>query len=501
MTPKLIFDRTRGGGARRRGTGYVMIELAIVIALSTLLAVWKAPQQVREVEDAGMDAVGVYMQVLNSAVEKYNLSNHNALSNSQPVAGFVNSMAPTIEELRTAKYISNPSFPTAITKQNIPVAIKIIPQNCPGVNCQLFGVSYATQAMTFGTNNVRYDLVARFLQAAGGSGASAPYTNGGNLVSSIFNVPNPNGNVPGTIAIGTYLDEGLYQRFVQIRDTRDPDLQGNLSVAGNLNIGGSSQFGGPVTVNNTLSTTGDVDVNKCIRLQKDGRAGFNCFDPMEMPSGWDGGVRTWDVAATGSVLTTEDPKGWSGPNTPGKWSVMSRDSEAYMQTSGRMVGNRLIPSGLFTPGSACSDAGAVARSTDTGSGGMLVVCSGSAWAPLVSISSVGAGCSTNGAAGVTPGGVSLTCVGNQWMSAVDREGKWSVQDSIVVMNGWNIGKPGCGSGGVPKIFSIPQAIDTRGNASNFTASDQGSYWNISLTDGTGAGVSSQSLAQIGCWYQ
>jgi type II secretory pathway pseudopilin PulG len=395
-------------GSIRRSRGFLLLELGAVIALSTMLVIWQAPEQVRAVEDAGMDAVGVYMQVLNNAVDQYALANHNALASGTPVPGFANAMAPTIPELKAAHYIPNPTFPTTITRQNIPVAVKIIPQNCPGPNCQLFGVSYATQPLTLNSPNVRWDLVARYLQAAGGSGAASQYKNPSNLVSAVFNVPNPNGPVGGTIAIGTYLDQGLYDRFVQIKDTRDPDLQGNLTVAGNVKIGG------PTTINNSLSTTGPVSVNNCVTLNPNGQAGFNCLNPGDIPAGYSGGVRAQDVVSSGNILSSDVPSAFNGSN--GNYALMSDNSggQAVIQTSGKVQGDRLIPTGAYIPGSACAEKGAVGLSTAAASGGVLVVCSGSQWTSLSTVASPGGPCPINGAGAVDGTGAQLYCLNNKW---------------------------------------------------------------------------------------
>jgi hypothetical protein len=510
-------------GKARRARGFALVELAAVIALSTLLVAWKAPQLVRDVEDASMDSVGVYMQVLNRAVEKYNLSNHAALASGAPVAGFADPMAPTIAELRTARYLANPEFPTTITRQAIPVAVRIVPQNCPGADCQIFGVSYATAPMTFGTNNTRYDLVARFLQASAGAGAASSSSDPGIIRSAAFNVPNPNGAVGGTIAIGTYVDEGLYQRFVQIQDTRDPDLQGNLTVAKNvnvhqdLNVGGNAVVqgattlngpltandvlvnqsltsNGPVQINNTLTTTGDARVG-CVKLQAgDGRGGFNCLDPNDVPAGWGGGVRAWDVVAGGSVGSGErTPSGWQ------KMNYMSRDAtEAFVHSDGRVEAPRVVPMGVYAPLSGCNLDGAIGKSSY--GAGSLVVCSGATWLPLVTVA-YQTWCPTNGSLGVNAAGDSVVCQNNQWMSTRDRMGKWSVQDEQMVRSEWGVGKPACGSGGQSMIYAVPQSISTNGTAySTFSATDYGGYWIVHLLDQFGAPTDSWALVQAGCWY-
>lgn len=540
-------------GSIRRRRGFLLLELAVVIALSTMLVMWDAPQQVHAVEDAGMNAVGVYMQVLNNAVDQYALANHNALASGAPVAGFANPMKPTIPEMIAAKYISNPTFPTTITRQNIPVAIEIVPQNCPGANCQLFGVSYATQSLNFGTPHIRWDLVAQYLEAAGGSGAASQYTNPSKLISPVFNVPNPNGAVPGTIAIGTYLDEGLYQRFVQIQDTRDPDLQGNLTVAGKVTVGG------PTTIKNSLNVAGPVSVNSCITLMPNGQGGFSCMNPSDLPPGYAGGVRSQDVVSSGNILTSDVPSAFTGNN--GNYALMSENDggEAVVQTSGKVAGNRLVPTGAYTPGTACSEKGAVALSSAAATGGVLVVCSGTQWIALSTVASAGGACPTNGAVAEDATGAELYCFNNTWTSmsafippatawaACSVEGaigyavvtpgsetsamicranpldifntlRWfPLQDltsnlmfvgAYEVYNNSTIGKPTCPAQPGESPISVPELLPkdestSDGGFSRF-AIDNGTSWTIQLLNGHGqplsGGTETDAILEVYCYY-
>ena len=123
-----------------------------------------------------------------------------------------------------------------------------------------------------GTTEPRYDLVAAYLSSPGAAGAGAASQIGAETVlrSANFTVPNPVVGQPGgIIAIGTYLDDGIYANFVRVQDTRDPDLLGKLTVAGDItgkmSVGTSDSVAACLRA--ALTNTGQIIANSsaCIR--------------------------------------------------------------------------------------------------------------------------------------------------------------------------------------------------------------------------------------------
>ena len=123
-----------------------------------------------------------------------------------------------------------------------------------------------------GTTEPRYDLVAAYLSSPGAAGAGAASQIGAETVlrSANFTVPNPVVGQPGgIIAIGTYLDDGIYANFVRVQDTRDPDLLGKLTVGGDItgkmSVGASDSVAACLRA--ALTNTGQIIANSsaCIR--------------------------------------------------------------------------------------------------------------------------------------------------------------------------------------------------------------------------------------------
>jgi hypothetical protein len=111
------------------------------------------------------------------------------------------------------------------------------------------------------------------------------------------------------------------------------------------------------------------------------------------------------------MLNTDAPAGWSLASG-GKWTAITQDaSEAVLQTTGRVAGNRLIPTGSYAPGSTCSEPGAVGRSS-TGPTG--VMCSSSIWTPLATVASAGSSCPVDGRGAVDSNGLQLYCFKGTW---------------------------------------------------------------------------------------
>ncbi|MCR6481019.1 hypothetical protein NU688_33015 [Variovorax sp. ZS18.2.2] len=416
---KLRVPRAR---ARQSGVSILSVLLSLVIIATITAGQIEARQLEQRVTSGRLQ--GDVLNLIKDAVNNYTMENYPALQMNLPVAkagttlaaGATNgqSFAPTIANLVSMEYL--PAGTSAVAQLNSGVyriVLSRIPAGCTGTACNISGAVYIDQPIrTPGTTNIAGVPVGAIIEKVGGDVLVAMATNPGNLVGiNGMTLPNPLGTSEGVVGARVGFGASGFGRFLVLNDPRDPNFQGNLTLRQNLTIGGASTFNGPVTVNNTLKTTGAVDVNNCIRLQPDGRGGFNCLDPNDLPPGWAGGVRATDVVASGSVMASDNPAGWS-PTAPGKWTVITRDAtEAYVQTSGRVAANRLIPTGIYVPGSACSEPGAVGRSS-TGATG--VMCSNSIWTPLATVAAAGGTCPVDGQGAVDAQGRQLYCFNGTW---------------------------------------------------------------------------------------
>lgn len=514
--------------------GFTLIEMTVVIFLSTLLALLATPAIVRYTEESGMVSTGVYMSVMKGALESYNLHNHEALANSLPVVGFVTPLAPTIPELIAAKYIASPGFPT-ITPQRQQVRTTVSLANCPGPNCKIFSTAYTTTPLLYtGTIEPRYDLVAAYLASPGAAGAGAASQLGseGVLRSANFSVPNPVAGAPGgIIAIGTYLDDGIYANFVRVQDTRDPNLLGKLTVAGNITGKASvgTTDGVAACLRAALTNTGTVIANStaCItRAFLDGNTGqAGVADAAGatrvLLDGTTGGLASFDGAGRNAAGVRYDGFGKSVVYSD---SLQNTTGSAKLFENGVVQGVRgdfqsITINNAAVAGAACVVPNEVVRST-VGVTPILLICSGGIWrsGAGAEVASALSACTISGAPGISPGGVGQICEGGIWIPNTQRFGRFAATDNFAnVRHGDIMAKPVCAAGGVPKIYFSPQGLvnsdllvapGVTQSISNFRideAASPGNYTAV-IDDTVGFGAPAGNplpgygLAVTGCFY-
>ena len=430
---RTLSPRFRGKSLQK---GFFLTELMAATAIAAILAIVAAPAIVWKAEEAGMEATGVYMGAIRGGMERYQFENWLALQDNTPITGFVDPYQPTITELRTARYLASPNFPT-LTPQRSPVEVSLIPQNCPGQFCQILGVAYATQPL------------ASYLASpgAGGFGGAAHYGNGAELRHAQFRVPNPvSGQPEGIISIGSYLDTAVYNAFVRRGDPRNTTLNGGLELNGlmpsgeTLDVNGPSSFEGTATFNSRIGVRDSVS-SRAVGLTEVATPGTPCSAPGDVPAITNGaGAIVTDAAATtlkassngGIVMCT------GGPN--------------------------------------------------------------SVWVTVAQAANVNGACTVNGSTAVSPTGVVLYCSNGQFITQNQRFGRFALSDTVYVQNGSSVSKPVCPSGGSPRIFIDQGAIDASFLRSNFQVGDSGVSWLISNTDGSGNALLGDAIASVGCIF-
>ncbi len=415
--------------SRHAQAGVTILGALLALVIFAIVAKGQLDGRQQEQRITAGRLQGDVLNLMKDAVNNYALENYPGLqadlavskmgTTLAPGAADGQSMSPTIANLIAMGYVTPGSSSVAqLNSGRYRVRLSKTPAGCVGVACNVTGTVYIDQPIRApGTTNIAGVQVGAIVDKVGGDVLVALGNNPANLVGiNGATIPNPLGVSEGVVGARVGFGASGFGRFLVINDPRDPNFQGNLTVRQNLAIGGTSTFTGPVTVNNTLKTTGNLDVNNCIKLQRDGRGGFNCLDPNDLPAGWSGGVRATDVVAGGSLMSAENPAAWS-PTAPGKWTVITRDTaEAIVQTTGRVAANRLIPTGNYAPGSACTEPGAVGRSSLGPTG---VMCSNSIWTPLAVVAAAGGACPVDGQGAVDSQGRQLYCFNGTWNLMLD----------------------------------------------------------------------------------
>lgn len=402
----------RLAGLAHRERGFAITELMLAIAVVTVMGVYAASEYRNKMEEAAAAGAATYLDRIANAAEGHALLHFNEYANGSAVPGLSNPLRPTLAELRTAGRLPT-SFPihngALPTRQNVEVLVDRL--NCPGSGCQVRVLACTMTPLSMGGGATRFDLASTVVQNLNGRGAQSLQGSGGILRGGTLTMANPYGTIEGIVCATSSIDTALYERFVRIGDTRDPNLQGPLTVAG------------PTTINNTLSTTGDTSTGNCARiLAATGRAGFGCAHPNDVPAGWTGGVRAPDAVAN-RVLASDNPAGFTGSN--GNYAYMGvSGGVAEVRTSGRAAADRLTPTGSYAPGSACSaaDEGALARNANASG---LVTCLSGTWRSLGTRANAGDACSPDGSVATSSTDIQLVCVGGRYlgMNEIVRPGR------------------------------------------------------------------------------
>jgi prepilin-type N-terminal cleavage/methylation domain-containing protein len=247
----------------RPARGFTLIELAVVLSISALLIILVMNKVKQWNEDALAGQAADYMLKAGGALDKYTAVNRTELANSgaaaviaQPIcaaltartgANIANPLTPTLAELKTGNCLGAYTL-APLTQLRQAVATNITRTNCPGVNCQILSYVYTTTPLTYGGTEPRFDLVAAFIKETKGAGASSKFGAEGTITSATYSTPNPvtlpsGAAAGGVIAVSKQFEQNLYDTFVQIGDTRDPNLQGNLTVAGKVILAGTANEG------------------------------------------------------------------------------------------------------------------------------------------------------------------------------------------------------------------------------------------------------------------
>jgi len=260
----------------QRQKGVALLEMAVAAAIAAMLAIWAASLLVNRAEDARAEATGRWLLVIRSAAIDMLLTHFDALAGMGPVpAGYADLHAPSLAELRQGGYLAM-GFPL-LSPFGQPAQVHILTQAaCPGETCRP-DVLVTTWAATPGADAADPAAIGQVLMSAQGYGGAVHAHSPGRLRGALFDLPNPISGAMLTYPVGTVAVYGggetaLHARFVQMRDRRDPDLQGSFSVRQDI------QAGGDITANGKVAATGTL-TGHALGLQGSDVPGSACAAP------------------------------------------------------------------------------------------------------------------------------------------------------------------------------------------------------------------------------
>jgi type II secretory pathway pseudopilin PulG len=227
----------------RAQQGFFMLELIMAAIIATLLAVWGAHSLVNRINDASAQSAAAWMLVVKKAASSYIERYAVELTQSDDalpsgLAGYSDWSAPLLTELKADNLLSS-SFPESI-KLGKGASIKLMRQgSCPGTACRVSALVYSNAPfITHPDERVDEQMVAQWTMAAQGWGGSVSTLRPDRISGAAFDLPNPPAEGPpfaaGTVALAITAEQLGTMDFLRVRDTRNPDFQGAVTVKGDI---------------------------------------------------------------------------------------------------------------------------------------------------------------------------------------------------------------------------------------------------------------------------
>lgn len=450
-------SRFRHQYRRKAEGGYLLLELALVLAISTILLSGQFNQITAAVDEGNAVGTAQYLVKLQGGVNKYYQRNDRELKRGDPITGFANPLQPTVPELVASRDLEA-GFPARSPLGLVFRSVLNRTGTCPsGPDCKIAGWSYSTGGYVDGEGRLRNDVLTSSIAYIGmDAGMSMPESPA--LLTSIGGgtVANPAGAVAGTLGIRIGDGSGLLPLLTQYYK-----LNGERPLAGSMNVNNYDIN----AVNNLqvtgTTTTADLEVRGDTRMTSTGTPGAAC-------------------ATAGTVRRNSNGAG-----------LVVCFSNVW-----QLVGN-VVPG--IADGGTCADAGMVGSNST----GAAFLCNGSYWSSLNVTANAGAACAP---AGKTATAISnreeLICKNGVFVRLANLLNRNVEVSRQLVADGTPVDKPVCDEGGTPAYsFHLTQtivdvAVTPPRQAMFVSATDTGSRWtvNLKLKDHTGAEFSANTYS-------
>lgn len=546
--------RMPSGRKAQRGFGIVSALLALVIGSIVTMGQIQGRQADAQLRVGGLQ--GDLLNLIKSAGNDYAMENYPALQSNLPVTknGFTlapgaavgQAMSPRVQDLVNMGYLSpgTTDQATISTGGIYRFQFRREPLACVTTACNIPGTLFIDQpVLVAGTGEMNGVAVGAVMEKVGGDVLVSLNTNPALLTAlNGANVANPvAGSPPGVVGARVGFGASGFGRFLVMNDPRDPNFQGDLTVAGTVTAGTVTA---PVIISGSIGAgtgiggcrlgeimaSGEIVSRSaaCVRRAwMDGANGqIGVADAAgatrALLDGNTGDISSRDatgtvragftfqagqsVAFADNVRNNLNTAGLRADGTVFGESLGNNAATAGIRADGTVFGNlgdfnTIRINNTAVVGAACADPNTAVWGTVSGVP-VLLKCEGGAWtsATGVRVSTAGTACATPNQQGVTSTGVGLICQGGAWMSMVDRMGRFVTAATTSVNHGTIVPKPACGSGGLARIYAIPQSIDSSSLYANFLATDNGATWTARITNNTGAALLGSAIAQTGCFY-
>lgn len=244
--------------SRRKGQGgYALLELTLAMLIASVLAAWGMQSLVNRIDDAEAQSAAVWMEAIYKAVVAYVRHHGTAIQSAAGPAvlsaqGFADWQRPTVQEFVHARFLS-PGIPVA-TRLTGAARISVWRRGeCPGDHCVVEALVHGERPLARSPGgSPDQAMIAQWLLAAQGNGAAVHADDPSRLRGAAFALSNvlPDGTVlpMGTVGMAVTAEHLPLWSYLRVRDPRDPDFQGGLSVQGDVLGGGDVALSGQLVI-------------------------------------------------------------------------------------------------------------------------------------------------------------------------------------------------------------------------------------------------------------
>lgn len=250
-------------------SGFALIQLIIVSIIVTVIAIWGAQGFVNQLNDFKAQSAAQWMLTIQNSASNYlhtysqelkkAKTNHDLQSH-----GFVNWSNPSLDELKLAGLLSNNINTQNRTLGNAKIIV-IRQGDCTTNNCNLDAIVVLDKPVLDINNKINLAFITPWLLNTKGRGAVVYPEHSNKLLGQLFEYNNPINNEImleiGTVALGLTSSALASDKFLTIKDERDPDFQNDLSLGSDLNVGKDAHIKGSANVDDDLNLAGDLYFN------------------------------------------------------------------------------------------------------------------------------------------------------------------------------------------------------------------------------------------------
>lgn len=454
----VLASRFRRQVRRKNEGGYLLMELALVLAISTIMLAGQINQIITAVDEGNAISTAKYLQRLQGGINDYHQTNDVALKTAgATITGFANPLQPTIAELIAGGYLEAgfpAQSPLGLTFQSRLARTG----TCPGgADCRVAGFATSTGPYRDGDGRIRIDTLTSAVQYIGlDAGMSLPESP--SMLTSIggATVANPAGAVAGTLAIRIGAGSGLL-----------PLLEQYYKRDGSKNLTGAMDANG-----NDINKVRNLEVTNAATVQNVLVGNVTSYTTSAAPDAActdDGGIKR-NSNGTGLVICAAN-----------KWRTVGSNVEG------------------IADGQPCSSPGQFGSNV-TGAG---FVCNGSYWTSVNTTANAGDTCAPAGRmATAINNREQLVCSNGRFVRLANLLSRQVEVARVLVTDGATVNKPACETGGTGSYsFHLTQtvvdvSVTPPRQAMYIAATDNGPSWGvrIKVKDNTGAEVTANNYS-------